>query len=579
MLKMKDSNKNLIISLAMSTLGTVFLIYYIFRASVDVVASDYIRIINYYLEDVTDLHYLLSWEGISRIPFTFLARFINVKFFNYSVFFDKILGTFGLFLFNIVVLSFALDNIKSKIMQIISSILITYISFSLMAWEMILNGTGYAHFITVGLIALTFRIFSNRWAKLLEQDENESTTCYSKLNKTIILCVLILFTSILFAGSYAVSYNSTIIFSTILLLIYGINSGKIKERYTIIETVDKPFSKEDFAQSKFHGYGKYKIFGVKRKSIVKWYPQVLFMIIPVICLYLYFKSNSTGEALIPVGFKDITIFELLKTEPLFPIKFLLKSLASSIIGVETFDYAINFKTITEKIIFFVGFLYLIVIIYAIIILIYKVIKITHKAHDNVVGEKDYEAIGARCYEINDLSFLMFVCMFFVYGIANYLLIFLARYKFVVDSYGMTSRYSLQYMFLTIGIVMLFAKLLDDYVCNGHTSQSDDASAKHSELSIVIDNNKRIKKIFLIATTILSLFFITLGHLTTNTDEIFKADYRKIIYSIIEDKAKNYKNLTDEDLENSFEFHRGPDQIRKAFNTLETKHLNIFRDKK
>ena len=113
MLKMKDSNKNLIISLVMSALGTAFLIYYIFRASVDVVASDYIRIINFYLEDVTDLHYLLSWEGISRIPFTFLARFINVKFFGYSVFFDKILGTFGLFLFNTVVLSFVLDNIKS----------------------------------------------------------------------------------------------------------------------------------------------------------------------------------------------------------------------------------------------------------------------------------------------------------------------------------------------------------------------------------------------------------------------------------------------------------------------------------
>lgn len=579
MLKMKDSNKNLIISLVMSALGTAFLIYYIFRASVDVVASDYIRIINFYLEDVTDLHYLLSWEGISRIPFTFLARFINVKFFGYSVFFDKILGTFGLFLFNTVVLSFVLDNIKSKIMKIISSALITYISFSLMAWEMILNGTGYAHFITVGLIALTFRIFSNRWAKLLEQDENESATCYLKLNKTIILCLLISFTSIFFAGSYAVSYNCTIIFFTILLLIYGINSGKIKERYTIIETVDKPFSKEDFAQSKFYGNGKYKIFGVKRKSIVKWYPQVLFLIIPVICLYLYFKSNSTGEALIPVGFKDITIGELLKTEPLFPIKFLLKSLASSIIGVETFDYAINFKTITEKIIFFVGFLYLIVIIYAIIILIYKIIKIIHNAHDNAVGDGGNEVIGAKCYETSDLSFLIFVCMFFVYGIANYLLVFLARYKFVVDSYGMTSRYSLQYMFLTIGIVMLFAKLLDDYVCNNTTSQSNDASAKHSEPSIVIDNNKKIIKIFLVATTILSLFFITLGHLTTNTDEIFKADYRKIIYSIIEDKAKDYKNLTDEDLETSFEFHRGPDQIRKAFNTLETKHLNIFRDKK
>lgn len=157
---MNNRIKNIIASLLLSALGTVFLIYYIFRASTDVVASDYIRIINYYLKDVGDLHFLLSWEGISRIPFTFLARFINVKVFRYSVFFDKVLGTFGLFLFNTVVVSFVLDNLKTKPMKILASLLITYISFSLMAWEMILNGTGYAHFITVGLIALTFRIFA-----------------------------------------------------------------------------------------------------------------------------------------------------------------------------------------------------------------------------------------------------------------------------------------------------------------------------------------------------------------------------------------------------------------------------------
>ena len=162
----------------MSTIGTAFLIYYIFRASVDVVVSDYFRIINFYLEDVTDLHYLLSWEGICRIPFTFLARFINVKLFNYSVFFDKILGTFGLFLFNTIVLSTLLNNLKSKLMRCIASIFITYISFSLMAWEMILNGTGYAHFITVGLISLTFKIFANAEGIEIDQNANVKSKKY-----------------------------------------------------------------------------------------------------------------------------------------------------------------------------------------------------------------------------------------------------------------------------------------------------------------------------------------------------------------------------------------------------------------
>jgi hypothetical protein len=212
-------------------------------------------------------------------------------------------------------------------------------------------------------------------------------------------------------------------------------------------------------------------------------------------------------------------------------------------------------------------------------------------------------------------------MFFIYGIANYLLVFLARYKFVVDSYGMTSRYSLQYMFLTLGIIMILIKFLDDHTAHtvrgddAHTVLGDDVGAKHCEPAVGADTNAAHtvrgddahivrgddahtvlgdvvgakhcepavgasytspKKLFLIIASILSIFFISLGHLTTNTDEIFKADYRKIIYSIVEDKAKNYKNLSDEDLENSFEYHRGPEQIRHAFEILENQNLNIFK---
>ena len=105
-----NKNKNRLIAIILSAFGTIFLIYYIFRASLDIVVSDYIRIINYYLEDVSDLKYLLSWECISRIPFTFLARFINVKLFNYSVNFDRILGLLGLFILNYVTVSFVLKK-------------------------------------------------------------------------------------------------------------------------------------------------------------------------------------------------------------------------------------------------------------------------------------------------------------------------------------------------------------------------------------------------------------------------------------------------------------------------------------
>lgn len=554
---MKNKTKNLIVSLLLSALGTAFLIYYIFRASTDVVASDYMRIINYYLKDVGDLHFLFSWEGISRIPFTFLARFINVKCFGYSVFFDKILGTFGLFLFNAVVVDFILNNIKTKPIKIIASLLITYISFSLMAWEMILNGTGYAHFLTVGLIALTFRIFASVVGMNTNIIGANTDTVGAKHREPILLCFLIIFTSILFAGSYTVSYNCTLIFFSVTFICISVLFRN---------------NKRSIVGASTHAVeANANIVGAKLRepALKKISFYLATIIISIICLLLYFKSNSIGEALIPVGFKDITLVELLKTEPMFPLRFLLKSLASSIIGVETFDYALNFGTINEKFIFFIGFLYLIVIIYAIILLIIKIRRLVINANEAVAMEQESHCMGDAT---SDVSLLTFVSMFIVYGIANYALVFLARYKFVVDSYGMTSRYSLQYMFLTIGIIMLLIKLLDDIL-------EASANTIGASVNTVGAKLREPAKLFLIVASILSLSFITLGHLTTNTDEIFKSDYRKIIYSIVEEKAKNYKNLTDQDLEDTFEYHRGPEQIREALATLESQHLNVFKDKR
>ena len=188
MVNNKNKKINNLIALSLSFLGLAYLIYYIFRASLDIVASDYIRIINFYLEDVTDLKYLLSWEGISRIPFTFLARFINVKYFRYSVHFDRILGTFGLFLFNFVAVKFILNTFSSKLIKSITAVIVTFVSFSLMSWEMILNGTGYAHFWMIGIIALVFYLFdriSKRTKTIMTlenidiQNDTSSVTCDS----------------------------------------------------------------------------------------------------------------------------------------------------------------------------------------------------------------------------------------------------------------------------------------------------------------------------------------------------------------------------------------------------------------
>lgn len=496
---MKKEIKHNLIALFLSAFGTAYLIYYIFRGSLDVVSSDYIRIINYYIDDVTDLKYLLSWEGISRIPFTFLARFVNVRYFKYSVNFDRIMGTFGLFIFNFITIKYVLNTLKSRLIKSLACAIITLVSFSLISWEMILNGSGYAHFITVGLIAITFYMFAMDKTKVFEYmyivyglanyalvflarykflrddygmssrygiqymfltigiiillfthiddkmcDRDDNNTSYrinaSSKKDYIKLYLLVIFTSIIFAGQYAVSYQCTLILFSLIFIIINI------------------YNKKEY------------------KDSLKY---ILLTIISLTCLLCYIKSNNTGEALVPVGFNDISLIELLKKDFLFPIKFILKSFASSIIGVETFDYAIAFGTISEKMIFVVG------AIYAIIILV------------TILAE-------------------------------------LRRGEFRRGEFrrGEFRRGELRRGELREPIIILAA---------------------------------------------LAIIFITLGHITTTTDEIYKADYRKIIYEQLVEKAKNYESLNDTELEDSFEYRRGPEQIRFAFDTLKKQHLNIFKE--
>lgn len=501
-------NKNNIIALLLSTLGFIYVVYYIFRASTNVVTSDYMRIVNSYLYDVSDLKYLKSMESISRIPFTFLARFINVKLFSYNVFFDKILGVFGLFIFNFVTVKYILKTINIDFVKIISSIVITFISFSLMSWEMILNGTGYAHFLTMGLIAITyylFDIFATRIGNQIRRGE---------LRETVLIAIIVI-TSLCFAGSYTVSYNCTLVFFSIVeLIVIAMNKGT--------------FSKHMSSDGK--------------KSWTVTYIGII--IASIICVAFYMISNNTGEALIPVGFQDISLMELLKTDPTFPVRFILKSLASSIIGVETFDYAINFGTITEKIVYLFGIIYILIILWTIFaVIVGRLVGAMHR---------ESTSVGASY-----TSPTLFPFMYVIYGLMNYALIFLARYKFVREEYGMTSRYALQYMFLSIGIVILLSIFID---------------------KVFVEKKFTTKNILMCLVSAAGIFVLYFGNVVTSCDEIYKADYRKIIYTNLVDIAKNSENYTDEELENFFEYHRDSSHIRNTFRILKEQKLNVFETK-
>jgi len=77
-------------------LGVLFYLFYLHRAAIDLVYSDYIRLTLSYLPDVWDPEKFFVPDLLTRIPVNFLERAVNVELFGYSVTFDRVLGVLGL---------------------------------------------------------------------------------------------------------------------------------------------------------------------------------------------------------------------------------------------------------------------------------------------------------------------------------------------------------------------------------------------------------------------------------------------------------------------------------------------------
>ena len=128
-------------------LGILFYIWYIFHASDNVAYSDYIRLVNSYLPDVTNPAKFFVPDILTRVPITYLGRIINVKLFGYNTYFDMILGILSLGAGAAVLALYAERN---RSVGYLSFLLIQFVYFSLNKWEMLYNGTGWAHFLAFG---------------------------------------------------------------------------------------------------------------------------------------------------------------------------------------------------------------------------------------------------------------------------------------------------------------------------------------------------------------------------------------------------------------------------------------------
>ena len=279
--------------LFVSILCTVFLGFYILSASADIVYSDYIRLTNSYLGEPFSFHDLMTKDILTRIPVSFLFREINIAFFHYSITFDRFLGLFGLFLTSIPLFFF----MAKRRIGVFFSISLLLIFYSLNKWEMLLNGSGYAHFLSFALFYLFFYLLSERVGK----------------GSSLLSLSVFPFLFLLTGGPYAIAVYG----ATILSLFFLFLAGKIRD---------------------------------KRGSLV-------LLLLSFVSTFLYFLSNHYAVYEY-AGAKSISLKEVLLTKMTFVLKFFGFGFSSLLFSGENLEEWLSSGAVQGKQLFLLGSLIL-----------------------------------------------------------------------------------------------------------------------------------------------------------------------------------------------------------------------------
>nr|WP_124065267.1 hypothetical protein [Clostridium sp. E02] len=253
--------------------GTIFCLWYVFAATSDGIYSDYVRLVNSYLSNVWDPARFFTPDILTRIPINYLGRIINVSWFGYNLMFDRVLGVLALGLSGGVLTAYC---IRKKI-SFGWLLVLMMVFFSLNKWEMLTNGSGWAHFLAFAFFYYHYEVIDRVYTGEVRPHDRWK------------LYVLPFVTTLFIAGPYCAIYSVTVI-----LACAGIFFLRKKE------------SNRDFIR-----YG----------------------ICSLSALVLYLGSNSFAveDHAAPA---TVSLFTQLKDTPGFFARFIIKSFSSMVIGGE-----------------------------------------------------------------------------------------------------------------------------------------------------------------------------------------------------------------------------------------------------
>ena len=453
--------------MGLPVLGVLFYLFYLHRAAIDLVYSDYIRLILSYLPDVWDPEKFFVPDLLTRIPVNFLERAVNVELFGYSVTFDRVMGVLG---FGLSALIIGAYSRRMRLGAGWFTAMMVFM-FSLNKWEMLYNGTGWAHFLAFGCFFYNYYVLERVYGSGGE-----------KKGDRVRLLVLPALVTIGVAGPYCAIYIMTLVLA-------------------------------------------YLFVWIRRQT--GWRQTALLLASAVLPLALYLWSNSMAVYEYS-GAVEGSMLEALREDPGFFLKFLLKSFASMIFGVELINRHMA-----------------------------EVPGIVWCLAGALVAASYVLALWMNFYYGIEKK-TIFPLMLLAGGGMNHLMVLVSRWIFMPrDAYGMSSRYALQYQIGILGIFLTFALVFQQQRAGGlreDRKEADGRTAREPEKGRGSRKKKERPMAPWVRAAALAVTALFLGgNLLTTAEELSFAEHRKQ-HNINDVKpvVLNFENETDETLETALE---------------------------
>ncbi len=472
-------------------LGVLFYLAYLHRSSIDMIYSDYIRLINSYLPDVWNPEKFFVADLLTRMPISYLGRAINVTFFDYSVTFDRILSVLS---FGASALIFGVYCRKMQIGLGWFTAMMVFM-FSLNKWEMLYNSTGWCHF-------MAFACFFYHYLVLDRVYRNEG-----KKGDFARLVLLPPFITIVVAGPYCAIYSMTLFIS------YGfiwIQNRMVNER-----------EKYGVKNQILHG-----IFGGDRCKLTdKQIAICVFCVLWPLLAFIWSDSQAVYEH---SGAVEASMAATFFQQPQFFLKFFLKSFATMVFGVEFISR--HMSALPDMFWYLLG----------LVVLASYFLALWMNFHYGIYKKT------------------IFPLMFLAGGGMNHLIVMVSRWIFLKDSYGMSSRYALQYQIGVLGIMVTFALVYRRRLENGCAEHRD----PFANLGLRL------------LTLAISAMFV-LGNVVMTIDEYDFGQHRKNHNLEVREILLDFENQDEDTLKRSLEYSK-PGK-KEALRILKENGWNIFKE--